>query len=116
MSRLEFLEKFLANTALSDAEQTTSGPLNREGIVDLPLLRTLSAICQKSQEPIFWEVIDSFVLYASIGSFKNPFAMITSLSELYFRFKRFILLVQTKKVIPMNCGSSIKANENHGDE
>ena len=34
------------------------------------------------------------------GSFKNPFATITSLSELYFRF-RFILLVQTKKVIPM---------------
>ena len=31
------------------------------------------------------------------GSFKNPFAMITSLSELYFRFRTFILLVQTKK-------------------
>ena len=28
--------------------------------------------------------------------------MITSLSELYFRFRRFILLAQTKKVIPMN--------------
>ena len=31
------------------------------------------------------------------GSFKNPFATITSLSELYFRFRRFILLVQMKK-------------------
>ena len=40
------------------------------------------------------------------GSFKNPFAIITSLSELYFRCKRFILLVQTKKVISMNYGSS----------
>ena len=48
-SRLEFLEKFLAcNFALSDAEDSTSGPLNRGGIADLPLLRTLLAIHQKS--------------------------------------------------------------------
>ena len=70
--RLEFLEKFLANTfALSDAtDNTTSGPLNRGGIADLPLLRTLLAICQKSREPSFWEVMDSFVLvaYASLAS------------------------------------------------
>ena len=44
-SRLEFLGKYSANNfALSDAEDNTSGPLNREGIVDLPLLRTLLAI------------------------------------------------------------------------
>ena len=60
-SRLEFLEKFFANNfALPDAEDTTSVPLNRGGIADLPLLRTLLAICQKSQEPSFWELIDSF--------------------------------------------------------
>ena len=47
-SRLEFLEKFPANNfALSDAEDNTSGPLNREGIADLPLLRTLLAISGK---------------------------------------------------------------------
>ena len=64
-SRLEFLEKFLAdNFALSDAEDNTSGPLNREGIADLPLLRTLLAIRQKSREPSFWEVMDSLVLVA----------------------------------------------------
>ena len=40
-SRLEFLEKFLANNfALSDAEGNTSGPLYKGGIADLPLLRT----------------------------------------------------------------------------
>ena len=68
-SRFEFLEKFLENNfALSDAEDITSGPLNRGGIVDLPLLRTLLAILQKSQEPSFWEVMESFVLvaYASL--------------------------------------------------
>ena len=70
-SKLEFSDKFLANNfALSDAEDNASWPLNREGITDLPLLRTLLAICQKSREPSFWEVTDSFVLlaYASLAA------------------------------------------------
>ena len=70
-SRLEFTEKFLANNfALSDAEDNISGPLNRGGIADLPLLRTLLAIHQKSREPSFWEVMDSLVLlaYASLAA------------------------------------------------
>ena len=51
-SRLEFLEKVLANNfALSNAEDNTYGPLNRRAIADLPLLS-------------FWEVINSFVLAA----------------------------------------------------
>ena len=57
-SRLEFLEEFSANNfALSDAKDNTSGPWNRGGIADLPLLRTLLEIHQKSQEPSFWEVV-----------------------------------------------------------
>ena len=49
-SRFEFLEKLLANYfALSDAEDNTSGPLNRGDIAYLPLLRPPLAICQKSQ-------------------------------------------------------------------
>ena len=70
-SRLEFLENFSANNfALLDADDNTSAPLNRGGIADLPLLRTLLAIRQKSQEPSFWEVMDSFVLlaYASLAA------------------------------------------------
>ena len=65
LSRLEFLEKFLViNFDLSDAEDNTSGPLNRGGIADLPLLRTLLAIRQKSHKPSFREVMDYFVLVA----------------------------------------------------
>ena len=109
-SRLEFFEKFSANNLpLSDAEDNTSRPLNRGGLADLPLLRTLLAIRRKSRETSFWEVMDAFVLSAicKFGSFKNPFATITNLSELYFRFRRFILLIQTKKkMISMNYGSS----------
>ena len=70
-SRLEFLEKFSANTfALSDVEDNTSDPLNRGGIADLPLLRTLLTIRLKSREPSFREVMDSFVLvaYASLAT------------------------------------------------
>ena len=67
-SRSELLEKFLANNfTLSDAEDNNSGPLNRGGIADLPLLRTLLAIRQMSREPSFWEVTDSFVLVAYTG-------------------------------------------------
>ena len=67
-SKLEFLEKFLANnSALSDAAHNISGLLNRGGIADLLLLKALLVICQKSWEQSYWEVMDSFVLltYAS---------------------------------------------------
>ena len=67
-SRLEFLEKFLANNfALSDAEDSTSGLLNRGDMADFLLLRTLLAICQKSREPSFGDVMDSFVLVAYVS-------------------------------------------------
>ena len=70
-SRLELSEKF----CLLDTEDNTSGPLNRGGIADLPLLRTLLAICQKSQDPSFWKVMDSFVLlaYVKLAASRNLF-------------------------------------------
>ena len=53
-SRLVFLEKVLANNfALSEAQDNTTRLLNRAGIRDLPLLRILLAIRQKSQETSF---------------------------------------------------------------
>ena len=38
-----------------------------------------------------------FISIWKFRSFKNPFVTITSLSELYFRFRGFILLVETEK-------------------
>ena len=85
-SRLEFKEKFSANNfALSDAEVNTSGPLNRGGIADLPLLRTLLAIRQKSGEPSFWEVMDSFVYSFVLLAYGSLAASRT----LYLRIRRF---------------------------
>ena len=40
-----FVKVFNKQCSLSDAEDKSSGPLNRGGIADLPLLRTLLAIC-----------------------------------------------------------------------
>ena len=37
-----------------------------------------------------------FICTSKFGSFKNPFATITSLPQIYFRYRRFSLLVQTK--------------------
>ena len=51
----------------------------------------------------------------NFGSLKNPFVTITSLPELYFRFRRFILLVQPKKRF-LWAMAAAEAAENHGDE
>ena len=59
-----FLEN---NFALSDAEDNTSRPWNRGSIADLPMLGTLLAIRQKSREPTFWEVMNSFRLLAYVS-------------------------------------------------
>ena len=94
--------------ALSEAEDIISGPLNRGGIADLPLLRTLSAVRQKSQELSLWEVTDffCFISISKFGSFKDHFATITSPSEFNVRCRRLIVLVQTKETISMSYGSS----------
>ena len=115
-SRLEFLEKFLANNfAWSDAEDNTSRLLNRGGIADLPLLRTLLAICQKLWEPGFWEVMDSFFISkCKIGTIKKPLAMITSQNftldseDLLFWYKGKNWLLWTM--------AAAQAAENHGNE
>ena len=57
----------------------------------------------------------SFISICKFGCFKNPFATITSLFELYFRLRRFILLVQTKKWFIWTMAAAKEA-ENHGNE
>ena len=48
----------------------------------------------------------SFISICKFGSFKNPFATITRLSEIYLRIRTFFPLLQTNKVISMNYRSS----------
>ena len=98
-SRLEFKEKFSANNfALSDAEDTSS-PLNRGGIADLPLLRTLLAIRQKSREPSFWEVMDSFVLlaYASLAASRTLLQRLLACLNFTLELEDFSVWYKRKK-------------------
>ena len=105
-SIFEFLEIFSANGfTFFEAKGSTSGPepLNRGGIADLPLLRTLLAIHQKSREPGFWQTMAScFISIYKFGSCKNSFPRITSLSKFHCRCRRSILLVQMKEMISMS--------------
>ena len=97
MSRLEFLEKFLTNNfALSDDEDNTSGLLNREDIADLALLRIFLAICAKS--------LDTFDLlgYEIFAASRTLLQQLLDCLNFNLRFRRFILLMQIKKVISMN--------------
>ena len=82
--------------------------MNRGGIADLPLLRTLLAICQKSREPSFWEVMDFVLLaYAKVAASRTPFQRL--LACLNFTLESEDLFAQTKKVISMNYSSSISS-------
>ena len=107
-SRLEILEKFLANIfSLSDAEDNTSGLLNRRYSRFTFVENSISNSPKVPRAKFLGsDTLFRFTRICKFGSFENPFATITSLSELYFRFRRFILLVQTKKVISINYSSS----------
>ena len=87
------------------------------GIADLPLLRTLLAIHQKSQEPSFWEVMDSFVLlaYASLTASRTLLQRLLTcldftvdLEDLTFWYKRKKWFLWTM--------TAAQVAENHGDE
>ena len=88
-SRFEFLGKFLANNfALSDAEDNTSGPLNRGGITFVE--NTISKLPKVPRAKFLGT--DGLFCFSSVckfGSFKNSFATITSLSEVYLYIHQF---------------------------
>ena len=99
-SRLEFKVEFSPNNfALSDAEDNTSGPLNRGGIADLPLLRTLLAIHQKSRELGFWEVMDCFILlaYASLAASRTLLQRLLACLNFTLESEDFSLWYKQKK-------------------
>ena len=73
-SRLSSMRSFQqTNFSLSDAEYKTSAGLsNRRGIAYFLLLNTRLAIRQKSREPSFWEVINSYFLSINKKTEKHP--------------------------------------------
>ena len=118
LSRLEFLEKFSVNNfALSDAEDNTSRLLNGGGIADLPLLRSLLTIRQKSWEPIFWEVMNYFVLLAYGSLVTSRTFMQQLLACLNFTLDSEDLSFWCKqKRWFLRTMAATQAAKNHGDE
>ena len=95
------LQNVLANNfAVSDAEDNTWAVEQRRCSRFAFVENTISNM-QNVRRANFLrsDVLFCFFSLSRIGSF-------TSLSELCFRFRRFILLLQTKKVVFMNYGSS----------
>ena len=123
-SRLEFLEKFSANNfALSDAEDNTSGLLNRGGIADLPLLRTLLAIRQKWWEQSSWEGMDSFVFlaYASMADSRTllqkllaclNFTLESEDLSFWYKQKKWFLSTMATAQAAKNCNETGQAAVN----
>ena len=91
--------------------------LNREGIADLPLLRTLLAIHQKSQEPSFWEVMDSFVLlaYASLAASRTLLQQLLACLNFTLDSEDLSFWYKTKNLF-LCIIAAAQAAENHGDE
>ena len=117
-SRLELSEKFWANNfALSNAEGNTSGSLNRGDITDLPLLRTLSAIREKSREPSLWEVIDYFVFlaYASLAVSRTLSQQLVACWNFTFESEDLSFWYKQKKLFLWTLAGA-QAAEKHGDE
>ena len=107
-SRLEFLEKFSANYfALSDAEDNTSGLLNRGGIANLPMLRTRLAIHQKSRQPKF-RASDELFSFISIVSLAGSRTLLQQLLA-------FLNFRQIRKIYPFDASKKV-ISENHGDQ
>ena len=102
-----------------DVEDNTSRPLNRECIADLPLMRTLLTVHQKPQQPLFWEVLDAFVLlaYASLlfGRFKNLLQWLLDFLNIALDSNNLFCWYKQKKWFLWTMAVA-QAAENHGDE
>ena len=117
-SKLELWGKFWANNlAISVAKDSTSGPPNRGGIADFPLLRTLLAICQKSWEQSFWEMMDSLALLACASLAASRTLLQQLLDCLNFTLESEDLPFRTnEKTWFLWTMASAQAAENYGDE
>ena len=91
--------------------------LNRGGIADLPLLRTLFAIRQMSWEPSLWEVTDSFVFltYASLAASRTLLQWLLAFLNLSLESDDLSFWYNRKKWFLWTMDAA-QAAENYGDE
>ena len=97
------------------AKENSSGQLNQRGKLDLPLLRTLVAICWKSRKPRFAEMKDSLVLlvHGSLAPLKTLIWRLLVCQNLDIVIDLFFSYKQKKWFLwAMVMAQSVK---NHGD-
>ena len=97
--RLELLEKFSANRfTLSDTHWQHLQSVEQRRYSRFTFVENTISNSPNVPRAKFLgsDGLFCFSSTCKFDSFKNPFAMITSLPEPYFGFTRFILLVQTK--------------------
>ena len=77
-------------------------------MTDLPLLRALLAIRQKSRESSFWEVIESFVLvaYACFAALRTLLQRLLACLNFTLDSEDLFCWYKRKKVISMNYDNS----------
>ena len=106
-SRLEFLEKFSANNFFIRCRRQHLWAVEQRRYRRFTFVENTWEFARVPRTKFLGSNgLSCFISICRFGSFKNPFATITGLSEFYFRFRRLILLGQTKKVISINYGSS----------
>ena len=115
-SRLEFLEKFFANSlTLSKAEDNTSSVKYRRYSRFTFIENTISNLPKITRAKFLGSArLSYFIDISKFSSFKNPFTMITGLSKFCFRCRRFILLIQMKEVVSISYSSSTSSWEPWG--
>ena len=105
-SRLEFLEKFSANSfTLSDAKDNTSGLLNRGGIADLPCWEHYWQFTKSPESQVsgkWWTLV--LLAYASVTASRTLLQKLLGCLDLYSKDLSF--RYNLKKMISMNYGSS----------
>ena len=108
---------FSKQFCLSDAEENTSKPLNGGVIADLPLLRTLLVFCQNSQEPNFWDIMDSFVLlaYASLAASRTLLQQLLAYLNFTLDSEHLFCCYKRKNWFLWTAVEA-QAAEKHGDE
>ena len=113
--KIRVFRKVFSNFALSDAEGSTSGLLNRGAITDLSLLRILLAIRQKPPEPNFWTVMESFAnankAYASLTASRNLLQRLLIYLNLNLDSEDLFCQYKRKKLISMNYSSNTSSRK-----
>ena len=115
--KIRVLRKVFNKQFLLYQMQETTWLMNRGGIADLPLLGTLLAIFQRSWEPRFLEMMNSFALlpYASFAVSRTFLQQLLTCLNFAFYSEALFCWYKQKKWFRWTVAAA-QAAQNHGNE